>query len=75
MSKHPKSDTSGMRIEVRNGNVEQAIRRLKKKIMLDGVLQELRERQAFVPNHEVKKRRKAAAKSRWRKACAKRDSM
>lgn len=72
--KHEKSDASGLRVEVRNGNVEQAIRRLKKKVMLDGVLQEVREREAFTPNFELKKQRKAAAKARWRKYCAKRDN-
>lgn len=72
MSKHMKQ-TSGLYVEVRNGNVEQAMRRLKKKVANEGIIQEVRERREFVPNFEKKKKAKAAAKSRWRKYLAKRD--
>ena len=34
-------------IEVRNNNVEKALRVLKKKLMKDGVMRELKERQYF----------------------------
>jgi ribosomal protein S21 len=37
-----------MRVDVRNNNVEQALRILKKKLMLDGMFNELREREHFV---------------------------
>jgi len=74
MSKHSRS-TTGLYVEVRNGNVDQAMRKLKKKISNDGMMMEYRDKQEFVPNFEKKKKAKAAAKSRWRKFCAKRDSM
>jgi small subunit ribosomal protein S21 len=65
---HPRStDGRGIFVQVRNGNVEQAIRKLKKKVTNEGIIQEVRDRQAFEPNHEKKKKAKAAAKSRWRK--------
>ena len=69
---HPRSQ-SGLYIEVRNGNVEQAMRRFKKKVMNEGIIQEVRDRREFVPNFEKKKKAKAAAKSRWRKYLSKRD--
>ncbi len=57
----------GLAVEVRNGNVEQAIRKLKKKLANDGKLQEVRDRREFTPNCEIKKKKKAAAKARWKK--------
>jgi small subunit ribosomal protein S21 len=71
-NRHTRSD-KGLFVEVRNGNVEQAMRRLKKKVNNDGIIQEVRERREFVPNFEKKKKAKAAAKARWRKYLAKRD--
>ena len=69
---HPRStDGRGIFVQVRNGNVEQAIRKLKKKVTNEGIIQEVRDRQAFEPNHEKKKKAKAAAKSRLRKQQAK----
>ena len=44
-------------IEVRNNNVEKAFRVLKKKLMKDGVMRELKERQYF-QKHSWKKREK-----------------
>lgn len=60
----------GLSVEVRNNNVDQAMRKLKKKIMNDGMLQELRERQHFVSNTEKRLKRLAAARSRDRKRMA-----
>ena len=34
-------------VDVRNGNVEQAMRVLKRKVMKEGIVKELRERQSF----------------------------
>lgn len=70
---HNRTSGSGLSVEVRNGNIEQAIRRLKKKVNNEGIIQEVRDRQAFTPNFEIKKKKKAAAKARWRKYLAKRD--
>ena len=36
-----------MKVEVRNGNVDKAIRVLKKKIQKDGMMRELRQRQYY----------------------------
>jgi ribosomal protein S21 len=46
------------------------MRKLKKKIMNDGMLQELRERQHFVSNTEKRLKRLAAARARDRKRMA-----
>jgi small subunit ribosomal protein S21 len=56
---------------VRNNNVEQAMRKLKKKLMNDGMMQELRERQHFVSNTEKRLKAEAAARARHRKRIAK----
>ena len=62
-----------MSVEVKNNNVEQAMRKLKKKLMNDGILQELRERQHFVSNTEKRLKAEAAARARHRKRIAKDD--
>ena len=49
-----------MRVEVRNGNVDQAIRVLKKKLQQDGLFNELREREFFTSRAEKRRREKAA---------------
>ena len=45
-------------IQVRNGNVEQALRVLKKKLQKDGFLKELKARQYFEKPSEKKRRKK-----------------
>ena len=57
----------GTYVEVRNGNVEQALRKLKKKITNSNMITELRERQAFIPKSTRKKKAKASAKMRQRR--------
>lgn len=57
----------GTTVYVRNDNVEQAIRKLKKKVQDSGLLQELRDRESYEKPTITKKRKKAAAKMRWRK--------
>ncbi len=47
----------GLTVEVRNGNVDQALRKFKKKLANDGKLQEVRDRREFTPNCEIKKKR------------------
>jgi small subunit ribosomal protein S21 len=47
-------------IEVRNNNVEKALRVLKKKLLKDGVMKELRDRQYFQkPSFKKREARKA----------------
>ena len=45
-------------IQVRNGNVEQALRVMKKKLQKNGVLKELKARQYFEKPSERKRRKK-----------------
>ena len=61
-----------MRVEVRNNNVEKAIRVLKKKLQQEGIFNELREREAFMSRGEKKRKAKAAAIRRDAKAKKKR---
>ena len=62
-----------MRVEVRNGNVDQAIRVLKKKLQQDGLFNELREREFFTSRAEKRRREKAAGIRRQRREDAKRE--
>ena len=62
-----------MRVEVRNGNVDQAIRVLKKKLQQDGLFNELREREFFTSRSEKRRRSKAAAIRRQKRETMKRE--
>ena len=53
-----------MRVDVRNNIVDQALRILKKKLQLDGLFNELREREHFVSRGEKHRRAKAAGRRR-----------
>ena len=57
----------GNTVYVRNDNVEQAIRKLKKKMQDSGLLQELRDRMEYEKPTALKKRKLSAAKNRWKK--------
>ena len=57
----------GSTVYVRYDNVEQAIRKLKKKMQDSGLLQELRDREAYEKPTTKKKRKASAAKNRWKK--------
>ena len=56
-----------MKVDVRNNNVDQALRILKKKLQLDGFFNELREREHFVSRGEKRRRAKAAGIRRCKK--------
>ena len=56
-----------MRIEVRNNNVEGAMRVLKKKLQEDGVFNKLREQEYFRSKGEKRRIAKAAGKARAKK--------
>jgi ribosomal protein S21 len=62
---------NGLSVEVRNGNVEQTIRKLKKMMMKDGIMQTVRERRYFVSNTEKRLKAKAAGRARRRREIAK----
>jgi small subunit ribosomal protein S21 len=54
-----------MKINVKDGNVEKALRKMGKKLTESGKLQEVRERQQYIkPSIENRERHKAA-KKRW----------
>jgi small subunit ribosomal protein S21 len=54
-------------VVVRDGNVEKALRKFKKKIQDSGLLIELRERETYEKPTTARKRKKSVAKNRWRK--------
>lgn len=62
----------GLRVEVRNNDVNFALRKFKKKVQEDGILQELRKREFYEKPSMKRKKAKAAARSRWLKKEAKR---
>lgn len=54
-------------VYVKDGNIEKALRKFKKKILEQGLLQELRDRETYEKPTTVRKRKKGAARSRWLK--------
>ena len=60
-----------MRILVRDNNVDQALRVLKKKLQREGLFREMKARRAFEKPSEKKARQKAEAIRRSRKAARK----
>jgi small subunit ribosomal protein S21 len=63
----------GISVEVRNGDVNFALRKFKRKVQEAGLMQELREREFYTKPSEKRKRAKAAARSRWLKKETKTD--
>jgi small subunit ribosomal protein S21 len=61
-----------MRVDVRNNNVEKALRILKKKLQQDGLFNELREREFHMTKGEKGRRSRAAAIRRDAKSKQKR---
>ena len=61
-----------MRVEVRNNNVEKAMRILKKKLTEEGVFNELREREYYESKGTKRRKAKAAAKRRTERELKKR---
>ena len=64
------ADKFGRTVEVRDNNVDKALRKLKKKVNNSKILIELREREHYVKPSTKRKLAKGAAKSRWRKKLA-----
>lgn len=61
----------GLSVEVRNNDVNKALRRFKKKMQEDGKLQTLREKEYYEKPSSARKRAKAAARARHLKALKK----
>ena len=60
-----------MEVRVRKGDVNGAIRVLKKKLMREGFFQELRARESFMSKGEKERKQRAAGRRRWLKKQAK----
>jgi small subunit ribosomal protein S21 len=60
----------GSTVYVRNDNVEQAMRKFKKKIQDSGLLLDMRARECYEKPTTERKRKAAAAKNRWKKKVA-----
>jgi small subunit ribosomal protein S21 len=59
-------------VNVRDNNVEQALRALKKKMQREGMFREMKLRRDFEKPSEKKKREKSESVRRWRKLDRKR---
>ncbi len=57
----------GSTVYVRNDNVEQAMRKFKKKMQDSGLLQDLRDREFYEKPTATRKKKASAAKNRWKK--------
>jgi small subunit ribosomal protein S21 len=57
----------GTRVEVRNGDISGALRRFKKRVQDEGILQEVKNREAYEKPSVQRAKAKAAARSRWLK--------
>ena len=54
-------------VTVRNGNLEQAMRVLKKKVMREGIVKELRDRQHYKKPSEIKREKKKEGIKNYKK--------
>lgn len=75
MKKHQNKDSQiqGLAVEVRNGDFNYALRKFKKKVQEDGILQTLREKEFYEKPSLKRKKAKAAARARWLKKLSKMD--
>jgi len=64
----------GTKVEVRNDDVNGAMRRLKKIMTTEGIIREYRDRQFYTSPSETRRLKKASAIRRYKKDQAKRDS-
>ena len=60
----------GRTVLVKDGNVDKALRKFKKKIQEDGLLNDLRDREFYEKPTTARKRKKSSAKNRWNKQMA-----
>ena len=71
-NKYQESEKDGLTVTVRDGNVDKALRVLKKKVIQSGVLQEIRERQFYESKGTKRRKAKAAATRRFKRKMQKR---
>ena len=67
MRKNYEQKDIGMMVYVRNNDVNKAMKRLKRKIKNDGLMQEVKERQHFVKKSEKQRLAKKRGEKRWQK--------
>ena len=60
-------EKAGLTVQVRNNDINGALRVLKKRMQTEGVLNEIRERKAFRSKGEKKRPAAAARRRRWMK--------
>jgi len=63
----PQPFIPGIAVVVKNGNVDAALRKFKKKVQEEGILQDVRNKQAYVKPSEKKRKERAANKARYLK--------
>lgn len=61
----------GTSVEVRDGRFNDAMRKFKKKVQEDGIIQQVKDRKEYTKPCVARNRAKAAARSRWLKKQAK----
>lgn len=64
----------GLSVEVRNGDFNYALRKFKKKVAEDGILQELRNREYYEKPSIKKAKAKKAGRARWLKKLSRMES-
>lgn len=57
----------GCTVFVKDDNIERALRKFKKKVQDSGLMLELRERETYEKPTTRRKRKKGAARARWKK--------
>ena len=62
-------------VEVRGGNLEKAMRVLKKKVMKEGIVKELKRRQFYMKPSEIKREKKKEGIKNVKKKMAKLEKM
>ena len=62
----------GLSVEVKNGDFNKALRKFKKAVQEDGLIQEIRNREYYEKPTTIRKRKKAAARARHLKNLRKR---
>jgi small subunit ribosomal protein S21 len=65
--RHDSNKDRGLSVEVRNGDFNYALRKFKKKVQEDGILQELRQREFFEKPSVARAKAKKAGRARWLK--------
>ena len=76
MAKRFKDDDDsirGLRVEVRNGDINGALRRFKKKVQEDGILQDIRKKEFYEKPSIVNARKRKQARARHLKNLEKRN--